>query len=107
MWYARPPMVSSKRCTVTVLDSWVGEKRVEFYAGPRRDQAKGMTKGASTWVHDAVRADSTERKFKVVRFSTGFAPFMHRFSTAALSFSPAASRRVTRSEERRVGKECR
>jgi hypothetical protein len=66
-------------------------KRVEFYADADRDQAKVITKGASTGSVVRVRADSTERKFRAVRFSTGFAPVIHRLSTAARSLLAAAA----------------
>jgi hypothetical protein len=61
----------------------IGVKRVEFYADADRDQAKVITKGASTGPDVRVLADSMEKKFRAVRFSTGFAPVIHRLSTAA------------------------
>jgi hypothetical protein len=61
----------------------MGVKRVEFYACRHGNQAKEIAKAASTYAGARDQGDSTRRNFFAVRFSTGFAPLIHRFSTAA------------------------
>jgi hypothetical protein len=59
----------------------MGRKRVEFYAGDSRDQAKGIAKAASTGDAGALRAGKSFNIFFAGGFSTGFARGMHRIST--------------------------
>src|SRR6188474_2482039 len=87
MWYARPPIVSSKRSglfkgsTVTCVDvrgKWSG---LQFYAVTVRDQAKRVAKTVQQTAVSRVFRGSAQKNILRVRFSTRFALSVHRFST--------------------------
>jgi hypothetical protein len=87
MWYARPPIVSSKRrglfkgSPVTCVDvrgKWSG---LQFYAVAARDQAKRVAKTVQQRRASGVFGGSAQKKILRVRFSTGYALSVHRFST--------------------------
>src|SRR5687768_4462742 len=62
MWYARPPIVSRKRCTVTYVGS--GEvKRDEILRSRRRRSSEASREGAFTPDEYEVSAGSSQKKF--------------------------------------------
>ena len=64
---------------------------MQFYADAHSDQAKPITKTDAHAAIERFLRHLDRRNFFRVRFSTGFAPPVHRFSTLALTPGPARS----------------